>query len=108
MYAIQGPDRFWECNVLGASTVCHDIVATTWPERQRILDMVADDGPWVRIESRAFKARWKHGNCSMSATDSEPFHIREHVELAAHTTFGIKAQARWFAEVQSVDALRAP
>ena len=107
VYAIQGPDRFWECNALGASTVCHDIVATTWPDRQRILDMVADDGPWERIEPEAFKARWKHGNCNMSATDSETLQLREHVELAEHTTFGIKAQARWFAEVQSVDALRA-
>ncbi|MEC7693106.1 MAG: hypothetical protein VX446_01865, partial [Bacteroidota bacterium] len=56
VYAIQGPDRFWECTPLGAQTLCHDVLATTWPERQRILDMVADDGPWERIDRAAFEA----------------------------------------------------
>ena len=106
VYAIQGPDRFWECTPLGAQTLCHDVLATTWPERQRILDMVADDGPWERIERAAFEAQWKKGNCNMEST-AIPLDVREHVELAPYTTFGIEAKARWFADVTSVDGLRA-
>ena len=36
-----------------------------------------------------------------------PLDVREHVELAPYTTFGIEAKARWFADVTSVDGLRA-
>ena len=106
VYAIQGPDRFWECTPLGAQTLCHDVLATTWPERQRILDMVADDGPWERINRAAFEAQWNKGNCNMEST-AIPLDVLEHVELAPYTTFGIEAKARWFAEVTSVDGLRA-
>ena len=106
VYAIQGPDRFWECTPLGAQTLCHDVLATTWPERQRILDMVADDGPWERIDRAAFEAQWNKGNCIMEST-ATPLDVLEHVELAPYTTFGIEAKARWFAEVTSVDGLRA-
>ena len=106
VYAVQGPDRFWECTPLGAQTLCHDVIATTWPERQRILDMVADDGPWERIDRAAFEAQWKKGNCDMEST-AIPLNVLEHVELATYTTFGIEAKARWFAEVTSVDGLRA-
>ena len=106
VYAIQGPDRFWECTPLGAQTLCHDVLATTWPERQRILDMVADDGPWERIDRVAFEAQWNKGNCNMEST-AIPLDVLEHVELAQYTTFGIEAKARWFAEVTSVDGLRA-
>ena len=106
VYAIQGPDRFWECTPLGTQTLCHDVIATTWPERQRILDMVADDGPWERIERHAFEAQWNKGNCNMEST-AIPLDVLEHVELAPYTTFGIEAKARWFAEVTSVDGLRA-
>ena len=106
VYAIQGPDRFWECTPLGAQTLCHDVLATTWPERQRILDMVADDGPWERIDRVAFEAQWNKGNCNMEST-AIPLDVLEHVELAPYTTFGIEAKARWFAEVTSVDGLRA-
>ena len=106
VYAIQGPDRFWECTPLGAQTLCHDVLATTWPERQRILDMVADDGPWERIDRAAFEAQWNKGNCNMEST-AIPLDVLEHVELAPYTTFGIEAKARWFAEVTSVDGLRA-
>ena len=28
VYAIQGPDRFWECIPLGAQTLCHALIAT--------------------------------------------------------------------------------
>lgn len=106
VYAVQGPDRFWECTPLGAQTLCHDVIATTWPERQRILDMVADDGPWERIDRAAFGAQWKKGNCHME-TRAVQLEVQEHVELARYTTFGIEAKARWFAEVTSVDVLRA-
>ena len=106
VYAIQGPDRFWECTPLGAQTLCHDVLATTWPERQRILDMVADDGPWERIDRAAFEAQWNKGNCNMEST-AIPLDVLEHVELAPYTTFGIEAKARWFADVSSVDGLRA-
>ena len=106
VYAIQGPDRFWECTPLGAQTLCHDVLATTWPERQRILDMVADDGPWERIDRAAFEAQWNKGNCNMEST-AVSLDVLEHVELAPYTTFGIEAKARWFADVTSVDGLRA-
>jgi len=106
VYAIQGPDRFWECIPLGAQTLCHDLIATTWPERQRIRDMVADDGPWERIDRAAFEAQWNKGNCDMEST-AIPLDVLEHVELAPYTTFGIEAKARWFADVTSVDGLRA-
>lgn len=106
VFAIQGPDRFWECIPLGAQTLCHDLIATTWPERQRIRDMVADDGPWERIDRAAFEAQWNKGNCDMEST-AIPLDVLEHVELAPYTTFGIEAKARWFANVTSVDGLRA-
>ena len=106
VYAVQGPDRFWECTPLGAQTLCHDVLATTWPERQRILDMVADDGPWERIDRAAFEAQWKKGNCDMESRAVQ-LEVQEHVELARYTTFGIEAKARWFADVTSVDGLRA-
>ena len=103
VYAVQGPDRFWECTQVGGQIARHDIVANTWPERQRILDMVADDGPWERIDRAMFFAKWNREPCDMS---SEAFHVESNVELAGHTTFGIPAKARWFAEVASVEALR--
>ena len=106
VYAVQGPDRFWECTPLGAQTLCHDVIATTWPERQRILDMVADDGPWERIDRAAFEAQWKKGNCDMESRAVQ-LEVQEHVELARYTTIGIEAKARWFADVTSVDGLRA-
>ena len=103
VYAVQGPARFWECTQMGAQTACHDIVATTWPERQRILDMVADGGPWERIDGSRFHAKWNHGTCGMS---SRALQVESNVELADHTTFGISAKARWFVEVASIDELR--
>ena len=103
VYAVQGPGRFWECTQVGGQIARHDIVANTWPERQRILDMVADDGPWERIDRAMFFAKWNREPCDMS---SEAFHVESNVELAGHTTFGIPAKARWFAEVASVEALR--
>ena len=106
VYAVQGPDRFWECTKLGAQTICHDVVAKTWPERQRILDMVADDGPWERIDRKGFKEAWNRGNCGMTMPESSPLTVLEHVDLAEYTTFGISAIARWFVSVQSVEELR--
>ena len=50
-----------------------------------------------------FFAKWNREPCDMS---SEAFHVESNVELAGHTTFGIPAKARWFAEVASVEALR--
>ena len=106
VYAVQGPDRFWECTKLGAQTICHDVVAKTWPERQRILDMVADDGPWERIDRKGFKEAWNRGNCGMTMPESSSLTVLEHVDLAEYTTFGISAIARWFVSVQSVEELR--
>ena len=107
VYAVQGPDRFWECTLLGAQTLCHDVVATTWPERQRILDMVADDGPWERIPASKFHALWNGTSCGMASGAVSTLNVREHVDLAQLTTFGITAKARWFVEVTSVDEVRA-
>lgn len=106
VYAIQGPSRFYECSTMGDQTLCHDVVATTWPERQRILDMVADDGPWERISREVFMHCWNDRNCHMGSSENSAFEVREHVELAPHTTFGIAAKARWFADVSSIDGLR--
>ena len=36
-----------------------------------------------------------------------PFTLQEHVDLAAYTTFGIHAEARWFADITSLETLRA-
>ena len=105
VYAVQGPDRFWECTQVGTQIAYHDIVATTWPERQRILDMVADDGPWERIDGAKFHAQWNLGTCGMSFS-THALQVQSNVELADRTTFGISAKARWFVEVTSVDALR--
>ena len=86
----KGRIAFGSAPALGASNHVPRRVATTWPDRQRILDMVADDGPWERIEPEAFKARWKHGKLQHERDHSETLQLREHVELAEHTTFGIK------------------
>ncbi|MGB1384013.1 MAG: UDP-N-acetylmuramate dehydrogenase [Flavobacteriales bacterium] len=106
VYAVQGPSRFWECAQLGGQTLCHDVVATTWPERQRILDMVADDGPWERISQARFYASWQKATCGMSSSHEVALTVQEHVDLAPFTTFGISAKARWFVEVSSVEELR--
>lgn len=105
VYAVQGPDRFWECTQIGSQVACHDVVAGTWPERQRIMDMVADGGPWERIDAPSFHAKWNLGNCGMSSRGKN-IQVKSHVELADHTSFGISAKARWFTEVTSVDELR--
>ena len=43
--AIQGPNRFWEGQMLGNRVLQHDVVCQTWPERQRVMDMLS---PTVR------------------------------------------------------------
>ena len=106
VYAIQGPSRFWECTRMGGQTMCHDVIATTWPERQRILDMLSDDGPWSAVAREDFEAAWKAGGGQPSVVH-EAFHLQEHVDLAGYTTFGIHAEARWFADITSLEALRA-
>ena len=54
IYVVQGPSRFWDIQRMGGKVLCTDVVASTWPERQRILDMVSDEGPWERMGSDAF------------------------------------------------------
>lgn len=107
VYAVQGPARFWECTKMGAKTVCHDVIATTWPERLRILDMVADEGPWETIQAERFYELWRGSSCGMMPTLPTELHIQENVDLAAHTTFGISAMARWFVDVHSAEEVRA-
>ena len=53
---------------------------------------------------RRVEAQW---NELQHGIDRHPPGRGEHVELAQYTTFGIEAKARWFAEVTSVDGLRA-
>ena len=42
--AVQGPSRFWE-GQKGQRVLQHDVVCHTWPERQRVMDMLEPDGP---------------------------------------------------------------
>ena len=69
--------------------------------------MVSDDGPWERIEEGDFLARWEEASCGMTLRQAHKLELKEHVELAAYTTFGISAKARWFVEVTHLEELRA-
>lgn len=99
--AIQGPSRFWEGQKLGNRVLQHDVVCHTWPERQRVMDMLEPDGPWSRISKEAFDRMWA------SEMDEPSLEVKEHVDLAAWTTFGISSKARWFARVTTLTQLRA-
>lgn len=98
--AIQGPSRFWEGQKLGNRVLQHDVVCHTWPERQRVMDMLEPDGPWSRISKEAFDRMWA------SELDEPSWNVKEHVDLAAWTTFGISSKARWFARVTTLTQLR--
>ena len=91
--AVQGPSRFWEGQKLGQRVLQHDVVCHTWPERQRVMDMLEPDGPWTRISKEAFDGVWSPG------VEEPDLDVKEHVELAGWTTFGISSKARWFARV---------
>ena len=98
--AIQGPSRFWEGQKLGNQVLQHDVVCRTWPERQRVMDMLESEGPWSRISKEAFDRAWEP-----EMTEPE-WGLQEHVELASWTTFGILSKARWFARVTTLTQLR--
>lgn len=103
VYCVQGPDRFWECTRIGGQWRRQDVICTSWPDRQRVLDMLEDGGLWEPISSQAFLGPWlenatEHGQGG--------FLVKEHVDLAPWTTFGISAHARWFVQVTTLDALR--
>ena len=98
--AIQGPSRFWEGQKLGNQVLQHDVVCRTWPERQRVMDMLESEGPWSRISKEAFDRAWEP---EMTEPDWD---LQEHVELASRTTFGISSKARWFARVTTLTQLR--
>ena len=98
--AIQGPNRFWEGQMLGNRVLQHDVVCQTWPERQRVMDMLEPDGPWSKISKEAFDRVWSPGG------KPPKLDVEEHVELAAWTTFGISSKARWFARVATLTQLR--
>ena len=98
--AIQGPNRFWEGQMLGNRVLQHDVVCQTWPERQRVIDMLEPDGPWSKISKEAFDRVWSSGGAPPKLD------VEEHVELAAWTTFGISSKARWFARVATLTQLR--
>ena len=74
--AIQGPNRFWEGQVLGNRVLQHDVVCQTWPERQRVMDMLEPDGPWSKISKEAFDRVWSSGGAPPKLD------VEEHVELA--------------------------
>ena len=40
VYCVQGPDRFWECTRIGGQWRRQDVICTSWPDRQRVLDRV--------------------------------------------------------------------
>lgn len=100
VYVVEGPESFVEWQRVGERWMKHKVWAATWPDRQRILDMVADDSPWETISRDALASRVP------ASTLSEPMTIQEHVDLSPLTTFGVPAKARWYAKVSSVDALR--
>ena len=98
--AVQGPNRFWEGQMLGNRVLQYDVVCQTWPERQRVMDMLEPDGPWSKISKEAFDRVWSSGG------KPPQLDVEEHVELAAWTTFGISSKARWFARVATLSQLR--
>lgn len=103
VYAVQGPDRFWECTRIGGQWLRQDVVCNTWPDRQRVLDMLEDGGPWEPISSQAFLGPWLE---DATEDGQGAFLVKEHVDLAPWTTFGISAHARWFVQVTTMGALR--
>ena len=105
VYVVEGFETFVEWQRLGSRWIQHEVHAQTWPEKQRILDMLADDGPWERMSREAFCGRIPPSILGMTAS-STAMTVLEHHELAPLTTFGVPAQARWFVRVDSVEALR--
>ena len=57
VYVVEGPESFVEWQRVGERWMKHKVWAVTWPDRQRILDMVADDSPWETISRDAFASR---------------------------------------------------
>lgn len=109
VYAIEGPARFWDCQPMGSRVLCTEVIAQTWPEKQRILDMVSDEGPWERIDALAF---WQAARASSSLgmeLSIQPVECtpEKAVALAPLTTFGVKASAQWFVEACDVSEVRA-
>ena len=86
VYAVQGPDRFWECTRIGGQWLRQDVVCNTWPDRQRVLDMLEDGGPWEPISAQAFLGPWLE---DATEDGQGAFLVKEHVDLAPWTTFGV-------------------
>ena len=105
VYVVEGFETFVEWQRMGGRWIKHEVLAQTWPEKQRILDMLADDGPWERMSRDAFFGRIPLSILGMTASPTA-MTILEHHELAPLTTFGVPAKARWFVRVESVEALR--
>ena len=107
VYAVQGPNRFWECARMGERWMFHDVIAKTWPERQRILDMLEEDGPWHRITPGEFDLCLQQSQANSGLESTAQLNILEQVDLAEYTTFGISALAKWFVSVHNLAELRA-
>jgi len=108
VYAIEGPTRFWDCQPIGSRVRCTEVIAQTWPEKQRILDMVSDEGPWERIEAHEFgKTARAASSLGMELfTQRTELTPKKSVPLAPLTTFGVKASAQWFVEACDVSDVR--
>ena len=92
---------------MGERWMFHDVIAKTWPERQRILDMLEEDGPWHRITPGEFDLCLEQFQANSELESSVQLNILEQVDLAKYTTFRISALAKWFVRVHNLAELRS-
>lgn len=67
-YRIDAQDRFTEIQVVGRRVLLHEVVATAYPEKLRIVEMIAlADGRYVPLDPGDWQDlydRWKGGTGS--------------------------------------------
>jgi hypothetical protein len=57
-YRIEGLDRFTEIQVMGSRSIEHQVRATQYPERLRIMDMIeGGDGRYLPMDEREWPNR---------------------------------------------------
>lgn len=55
-YRIEGPDAFTEVQRVGGRHLRHHLVAQVYPERVRVMELIAADGPFMPCEREEFEA----------------------------------------------------
>lgn len=103
VYGIEGPERMVEYQRLGSRWLRQDLVATAYPEKLLIADLLScSDG----AESMSLE-EWAAVMAEVGEREGGELEWHEDADLAQHTTFGVPARARQLVSVRSVAQIRA-